>query len=207
MAKVGIMSMQRIINYGSFLQAYGLRAILEDLGHEVCFVDYHAGSPLVGGDEKTGPGWGRKTGKALEAMRCDAPLMQRIQFIFYKKDFASRYHGILGLSPRPNYQPELDVLLVGSDEVFNCIQANPNVGYSPELFGEGHRADRLVSYAASFGNTTLEKLEKSGKAQEVGGLLKRFDAISVRPYDSKTIWGLKALDKLELHMPQHSLFE
>ena len=29
MKKIGIISMQRIINYGSFLQAYGLKNIIE----------------------------------------------------------------------------------------------------------------------------------------------------------------------------------
>ena len=38
--KIGIMSMQRIHNYGSFLQAYGLKKTIESLEHDVCFVDY-----------------------------------------------------------------------------------------------------------------------------------------------------------------------
>lgn len=38
--KVGILSMQRIKNYGSFLQAYGLKKTIESLGHNVEFVDY-----------------------------------------------------------------------------------------------------------------------------------------------------------------------
>ena len=29
--KIGIMSMQRIINYGSFLQAYGLKKMIESV--------------------------------------------------------------------------------------------------------------------------------------------------------------------------------
>ena len=37
MIKVGILSMQRIFNYGSFLQAYGLKCMLEELGAEVQF--------------------------------------------------------------------------------------------------------------------------------------------------------------------------
>lgn len=45
--KVGIMSMQRIINYGSFLQAYGLKSILEELGADVEFIDYHPGECLL----------------------------------------------------------------------------------------------------------------------------------------------------------------
>lgn len=187
MAKVGIMSMQRIINYGSFLQAYGLKSVLEELGHEVCFVDYHVGRPLAAGKERYDTGWGRKIQKAMEAMNLDAPIVQKVRFVLYKKDFAAKYQKNLGLSSQPNYQPKLDVLLIGSDEVFNCVQGNPNVGYSPELFGKGHQADRLISYAASFGNTTLEKLERYGKAGEVGELLKGFDAVSVRDGNSGKI--------------------
>lgn len=35
MKKVGIMSMQRIANYGSFLQAYALKRLIEELGYRV----------------------------------------------------------------------------------------------------------------------------------------------------------------------------
>ena len=45
--KVGIMSMQRIVNYGSFLQAFALKQQIENLGHEVCFVDYNVEYPIV----------------------------------------------------------------------------------------------------------------------------------------------------------------
>ena len=38
--KIGILSMQRIINNGSLLQAYGLKKTIENLGFEVEFVDY-----------------------------------------------------------------------------------------------------------------------------------------------------------------------
>lgn len=33
--RAGILSMQRIYNYGSFLQAFGLKSILESLGCDV----------------------------------------------------------------------------------------------------------------------------------------------------------------------------
>lgn len=41
MKKVGIMSMQRIANYGSFLQAYALKQLIEELGCKVEFVDWY----------------------------------------------------------------------------------------------------------------------------------------------------------------------
>ena len=42
MKKVGIMSMQRIANYGSFLQAYALKQLIEELGCEVS-IEYLSG--------------------------------------------------------------------------------------------------------------------------------------------------------------------
>lgn len=38
--RVGIMSMQRVVNHGSFMQAYGLQSMIRSLGYEAIFVDY-----------------------------------------------------------------------------------------------------------------------------------------------------------------------
>lgn len=188
MAKIGILSMQRIINYGSFLQAYGLKKLLEDLGHTVEFVDYRIEEPLIkNNDNKHSSAIQSKISKVLEALSYDAPLSQRIQYILHKKSFANKYFTILGISSEMNYTPKLDILVIGSDEVFNCIQKNTNVGYSLELFGKDNKAKRLISYAASFGNTTIDKLKKYNKDKEIGNLLQRFDAISVRDNNSGNI--------------------
>ena len=45
--KVSIMSMQRIANYGSFLQAYALKKTIETLGHQVDFADYRVQPCLI----------------------------------------------------------------------------------------------------------------------------------------------------------------
>lgn len=192
MVKAGIMSMQRIYNYGSFLQAYGLRKILEELGCKVEFVDYHVGDCLVKPD---GIGIERKLSKAMEVFKCYAPLKDKLGFIRYKNNYAKNHYPILGISQNMNYSPELDLLVIGSDEVFNCIQDNTKVGFSPELFGANNRAKRLISYAASCGNTTLEKLDAFGVKNEVAGWMKTFDALSVR--DANTGKVVKALTDIE----------
>ena len=173
MAKVGILSMQRIVNYGSFLQAYGLKMLLEKSGHNVEFVDYHVEKPLIVESQFQKPGLFFKVQKVLKAFQYDASWKQRIQFVLYKKKFAGTYLPVLGITPVMNYLPELDALVIGSDEVFNCIQSNPNVGYSLELFGKNHRAKKLLTYAASFGNTTMEKLKQYHKDQEIGYFFKK----------------------------------
>ncbi len=187
MKKVGIMSMQRIANYGSFLQAYALKQLIEELGCNVEFVDYHVGAPVIAEKADSKNKYIRKIEKGLETFRYQAPFAHKISFIRYKQSFAQKYMPLLEVTDEMNYNPTLDCLVIGSDEVFNCIQKNSNVGYSLELFGKDNNAKKLITYAASFGNTTLEKLKKYNKDDEIGDLLKRFHAISVRDVNSGAI--------------------
>ena len=184
MSKVGILSMQRIKNYGSFLQAYALRTLIEELGHDVQFVDYHVEKPVI---EVTKNTKFSSFSKIAQTMEGDAPLVQKVQYMIHKKNFGKKYYKLLGLTKEFNYNPKLDTLVIGSDEVFNCIQSNTNVGFSMELFGKDHNAKNLISYAASFGNTTISKLKKYGKFDEIKRLIEKFDNISVRDTNSGKI--------------------
>ena len=187
MKKVGIMSMQRIANYGSFLQAYALKKLIENLGHSVEFVDYHVDPTIIKDNTEYSNKYIRRIVKGFEAFTYRAPFSHKLKFIQYKQSFAKKYLPLLNITNTMNYTPELDCLVIGSDEVFNCIQKNSNVGYSLELFGKNNNAKRLISYAASFGNTTLEKLVKFEKKEEIGCLLNKFDVISVRDANSGEI--------------------
>jgi hypothetical protein len=177
--------MQRIFNYGSFLQAYGLKKILEELDCDVEFVDYHPGKCLIEPDG--GTGLARKLSKVLEVFRYPVSFLDKLRYIRYKKNYAKKCYPYLGIDNTMNYAPQLDVLIIGSDEVFNCVQNNTNVGFSPELFGAGNHADKLISYAASFGNTTIEKLEQYGVKEDVAQWLKKFESLSVRDMNSGNI--------------------
>lgn len=200
MKKVGIMSMQRIANYGSFLQAYALKQLIEELGCEVEFVDYHVEQCLEKDIFESNNDFIRKIKKAATALSYDAPLFQKIAYIKYKKNFAKKYIPLLGVKVEKNYNPQLDCLIIGSDEVFNCIQKNKNVGYSLELFGKNHKSKKLISFSASFGNTTLKKLQEYKKENEIAELLKKFDAISVRDDNSGSI-----VKKLTGNEPEYNL--
>ena len=184
MSKVGILSMQRIKNYGSFLQAYALKTLIEDLGYEVQFVDYHIEKPVIEVAKNTKF---NSFSKIAQTMEGNAPLVQKVQYMIHKKNFGKKYYKLLGLTKEFNFNPKLDTLVIGSDEVFNCIQSNTNVGYSMELFGKNHNAKNLITYAASFGNTTINKLKKYGRFDEIKRLIEKFDYISVRDTNSGKI--------------------
>lgn len=196
--KVGILSMQRIKNYGSFLQAFALKSILEELGADVEFVDYHPGETLIPSDG--GMGIKRKIIKGVEAWKGSAPPSEKIRFINYKRNYAEKYYPYLGITDEMNYSPKLDVLVIGSDEVFNCVQNNTNVGFAPELFGQESNAEKVISYAASFGNTTFEKLKQYGVDLKVTGWLKSFDALSVRDENSARIVEALTGNKPEINL-------
>ena len=191
--------MQRIANYGSFLQAYALRKLLEKRGCEVQFVDYVPGKTLIPPDGTRSIA--RKINKAKEAFTYGAPLAQTFRFISYKKNYAKKYYPLLGLTEKPNIDPQVDVLVIGSDEVFNCVQNNVNVGYTPALFGVDVNTKKIISYAASFGNTTLEKLKEHGKDEEVGRWLQEnFSALSLRDQNSYDIVTTLTNKPAEIHL-------
>ena len=189
---VGIMSMQRIINYGSFLQAYGLKKTLESMGHEVCFVDYHVGQPVVeDNSEKT------TNNKATRILRVlfdseyrkkrNRDIRHNKAFGLYYDQFQKNWLPMLGITDKRSYNTAVDVLVIGSDEVFNCTQSNKKVGYSLELFGVDNNAKKVITYAASFGSTTFDKLKSHKIDKEIALCLKQIDAISVRDDNSKSI--------------------
>ncbi len=192
--KVGIMSMQRVANYGSFLQAYGLKKEIEKLGHLVEFVDYQVELSLVmdSGDIEAKNNV-NKVKKILRMLSFEYRKYRKKQIKMNKtfNEFQIQYHRsflpMLNVTKEKKYLPELDILVIGSDEVFNCTQKGDMVGYSRQLFGKNNRANKLLSYAASFGSTTMEKLQYYDIEKEVGDLLKEFDQISVRDDNSANI--------------------
>ena len=167
------------------MQAYGLKSILEDMGYNIVFVDFHPGKCVIA--PKTSNKIVRKLYKAIEIIKIHASFRDKIKFLKYKKNYARNYFYYLGIDKEYNYHPEIDVLIIGSDEVFNCVQDNINVGYSRELFGEGCQTGILMSYAASFGNTTLRRLKQYGLEEEIASYLKEFDVLSVRDKNSYEI--------------------
>ena len=193
--KVGIMSMQRIANYGSFLQAYALKNIIKSLGHDVCFVDYRIGEPIFK-DESLG-NTVTSGNKFFELKYFLKKLLGREIYFFerYKKMLP-----LLGVGLKMNYGTKTDTLVIGSDEVFNCLQANPDVGFSPELFGKDANAEKIITYAASFGHTTKKGLEDAGKYNEVKSYLENVSVFSARDTNTEEILSSMGIDGIHRHL-------
>ncbi|MBB5185714.1 hypothetical protein HNQ43_001794 [Faecalicoccus acidiformans] len=206
--RVGIMTMHRIPNYGSFLQALSLKMIIESLGHEVIFVDFKI-DPDV-----------EHRGDLYSLIQCKKKSIMKIirgtkigsQLFYFLKEHSSSKdiikkqlifsscNDMLGVSNKYHYRCKVDVLIIGSDEVFNCTQFGNNVGYSLELFGKDNKAKKIITYAASFGSTTMTKINHYGIADELGILLNKMQAVSVRDHNSFKIVQSISNKKPFLHL-------
>lgn len=191
---VAILSMQKVLNYGSYLQAYALKQLLINNGaSEVHFIDIKPGRQLPGfsDEDQVNPNFISKIRSAIFSSN----LISKVKDFFFirqvYKDIIKNY-GRLGLNdPCPS---NFDLAVIGSDEVFNCCQYS-TWGYTLQLYGDIPEAKDVISYAASFGHTTLEQLNNLGIDYEIGKTLSTMSNISVRDDNSRMI--VKSLTNID----------
>jgi Polysaccharide pyruvyl transferase len=170
--KIGVLTFHKCINYGSYWQARCLVEGLRGRGYEAELLDHDckcvrraeakcALQPKL--PERTPrhelPRYRAKARKFMDAI-AQLPLSRR--FSLHEPESAGHY----------------DAIVVGSDEVWNF--RHPWYGSRPIFFGDGLKADRFISYAASFGNHSAW----DGIHPLWARKLRRFSALSVRDVNS-----------------------
>jgi hypothetical protein len=173
--KIGVLTFHRCINYGSYWQARCLVEGLRARGHQAIILDHD--SRQINLAE-----WQCAFRPVLPTAvpKSDYPLYREKILRFFRAFEA------LPLSPRfqienPAAMECCDVVVVGSDEVWNLF--HPWYGHCPLFYGDGVRAQRLISYAASFGNYDAHW----GLEQQWAEKLRNFAMISVRDANSRLL--------------------
>ena len=192
--KIGILSMQKIHNYGSFLQALSLKKQMEIRNHDVYFIDILPGKQII---ENT-------HSKSSMMRKFDKYFFKRIENYFLHKKMAkihiNDYKTYLETDKVLNNDCKFDAVIIGSDEVFNAT-ANSSWGFSTQLFGDIYNAKRIISYAASCGSTTFADALKYNIVDEIKNSLLNLSDISVRDQNTfdfvKSISGRDALIHLD----------
>ena len=196
--KIGIITMHRVINYGSFLQAYSLKEVLEKMGHDVVFIDYKPGKPVVPYDKKAYFKGKIKNNPTLSRMITTVRNKTKGPDSFYNfaDKYSQEYLKMLGVGNKYEYHTPVDAVIIGSDEVFNCLQPNANVGFTGELFGQNQNTKKKMSYAASFGYTTYNKLDDLKLTDTIKNWLSDFQSLSIRDTNSKEILEKMGFDNV-----------
>ena len=187
--KIGILSMQDVPNFGSVLQSYSLKRIMEGMGHEVSFISIEpneADNELV---KETAKNYLFETGKT-KGLKSKIRKIDRyaINRLYIKKKaekqdqaFAVFRKDCLGI--QRNMEKRFDCCVIGSDEVFNCNTAS-RWGFTTQLFGNVRQADRVITYAASCGATTIDSVSDSVK-ERIRDAFANISAFSVRDENTK----------------------
>lgn len=132
--------MQQVNNYGSVLQAYSLKKMIESLGNEVKFLAIEKGTNDVLSLQCEKKDIDKKYDSWLEAQwnRVKGKILGRkLRQVF------SEFRNSTGLNSL-NGDEYFDTCVIGSDEVFNCLQKS-KWGFSPQLFGKVGTAKRVIN--------------------------------------------------------------
>lgn len=182
--KICILSMQNIQNLGSLLQSYSLKKLLESLGHEVSFIDIEPNAEdnlLMQGRADDYSKEGEATGLLAKIRKVDKYAINRLRIrkLADKQNdlFEDFRKNVLEVDRRLTDE-YYDYCVIGSDEVFNCNVASP-WGFTSQLFGNVSQANRVITYAASCGSTTYDKLPV-GVKDRIAQTFENVSAFSVR---------------------------
>lgn len=196
MKNVEIISMQNVDNYGSVLQAYALKKIIGELGCKVSFNDIEKGRNRVLNQQCAQGDIARNSPRKIEGFWPKRQLLRVMGKIYYMrmakifKKFREEY-GLNSVGASETF----DVCVIGSDEVFNCMQ-NSSWGFSTQLFGDVKNANKVITYAACCGFTKSDMLSEELKV-EIQSAMNHLSAISVR--DTNTARFVNTLSGKSYH--------
>lgn len=187
--RIGIITIHRLVNFGTALQAYALQRYLQKTTvHQVEIIDYVFPNSFH-----------KKPKTIIKRMRGYARLM--LDYLFekkhkYKKNFrrfqnkyfclsAEHYPTVKSLEKNP---PIYDIYITGSDQVWNTKTVNNDANFYLCFASKGKPK---ISFSACFSNTALESKYKSSVKER----LSDYKFIGVRENSAVDI--IK-----DLHIPQ-----
>lgn len=172
--RIGILTFHRAINYGAILQAYGLVSYLRKQGHDAKVIDYKPeGMGLLYAPLNV-PTLFRKCKRiALNLyMIPSLPKRARKRAMFWQ--YTETHLPLTVKVQNESELPELDAIIVGSDQVWSTKFTGGVDRFYWGLFER--KGAKLLSYAGS----AAEDMDGSFYNTNNASLLNSFDAISVR---------------------------
>lgn len=177
--KIGILTFHRAHNYGACLQAIATRIVLEEMEHEVYYLDYW---PEYHKSRYALLSWSRlKKGTFRQKIgyirKCMSYLPEKMKRVKNFKCFIRHY-----IEPYcKDVNESFDIIVYGSDQIW---RKQPVLGsINPVYFGQNSfHTKKNVSYAASMG--ILPENQKD--IEQIHKLLTNLDKISVREDDLKS---------------------
>ena len=183
MKKAGIITHYNVHNHGAHLQLFALIQELKKLGYNAQALQFQKNYDFMGGAAA-----GKKYNISLRSIPTYLKYtvqngVDRTAYNIKKREILSDFrkkHDVVGAYY--SEATDIDLVVIGSDEIFS-IEAGPN----PWYYGIGVACKNQVSYAASFGPTTLEMINEHNMDAMVAAGINNIKAITVRDQNSADI--------------------
>ena len=182
--KIAIVTLHRVYNYGSALQAYATQKVFENAGHDVQIVDYitpqrtkrriffaPAADASMGGIKAVIYRVAKLGSMVLKEMTFG-------RFVRRRMNLTKKYITVDDLRRDP---PRADLYVTGSDQTWN---SKYNEGVDGGFFLDFLSEDaRRIAFVSSFGKTELDEQEREETARYVS----RYEGLSVREDSARDI--------------------
>lgn len=173
--KIGIITIHKIYNYGSVLQAFALQSVCEKMGFKTEIVDYnfpnlyHKNNPyLQHQDKKNTESIWVKAVFGIALIRQHKGIRAFVNR--YQNLSINSYHSPGALIQNP---PHYDVYITGSDQLWSPRHCNGDPAFMLDFAPDNAQK---ISYAASIGTNSIPEELK----EQYRRLLNRYDRLSVR---------------------------
>lgn len=181
--KAGIITHYDVHNHGAHLQMYALVQILKLFNYDAKALRFRKNYDFMGGERIEG-----KYSISVKSLPIYLKYLvqngfSQTMYNYEKRKILSKFREeqeIIG--EYYSEAKELDVVVIGSDEIFS-IEAGPN----PWYYGIGIPCSKQISYAASFGPTTIKLIKEHNVGALVEAGIKHLNSISVRDKNSSDI--------------------
>lgn len=179
--RIGILTHHQVLSHGALLQHYALTRYLQKLGHEVYTLTYDKNMDFADKKDQQKFSVGIKSIPFyIQEYLCKKG--PNFVWTMFKKHMQLQEFSRKHFSFLPYVQGDVDLAIVGSDEVWSL-----QLGYNPMMFGHAVNAKCLISYAPSFGQTTITEMITRNCIALITSGISCMDAVSVRDKGSADI--------------------
>lgn len=181
--KVAVVTLHRVHNYGSVLQAYATQRVFEKLGHEVKIVDYVTAQRTkraVYGKPPSGAGSGVK-GTLLHGAKIASLMARDLAFGRFRKKYLNLTKRYITAEDLQKDPPCADLYVTGSDQTWNStynegVDRGFFLDFIPDQCGR-------IAFVSSFGMENVPEAEVALTKQ----YLSRYRGLSVREDSAQRI--------------------
>lgn len=168
--KIGVLTVYSVPNFGSFLQAYALKNVLESLGHEVYHIKIRSDREIQRDFYKY-----PATRRSLQH-----PIEEFQKFLFGKRKYRIFQENLKVFHEIEKTEiDKMDSVIIGSDELWNISEKEFQY---PLYFGAG--VEKTATYGISVGKAKWEDFERMSEYQQ---FIRDVNYITVRDVRTREI--------------------